>query len=99
MRFIAVNYLISPRSQYSSKKTSLQGFEPPIIGLEPLIPLLQLSLTAMKFLVNLNQINVGKQMRLFFARNAVKCGELIFSPHSPHIHRISYINLPHKSKR
>ena len=88
MFWITVNYLFSPRSQYSYKKeSSPQVFQP----LTSCMPSTAYSITptVTSFLYisrefKSNWVKVGKQMRWIFVRNAVnlavnfckKCGEM-----------------------
>ena len=107
MRWIAVNNLISPRSQCSYKKdSSLHVFE-------PLTSCLHWTAYSTPPTVNFcfdiscefqsNWLNVEKQMRSIFARKALnlckRCGELRFFQRIHHFPRISYINLPQSSMR
>ena len=114
MRWIAVNYLFSPRSQYSYKKDSSQhGFDTLTSGM-PFTAQFTAPTVTYIFAISCESktdwVNFGKHMRWIFVRNAVnfevifckKCGEMwwIIFFHSIHrFHRISYINLPRKLMR
>ena len=117
MRWIAVNYLFSPRSQYSYEKdSSPHGIEPlpscmpsPAYSTAPTVTYLFAIYSEFKS----GWVNVGKQMRWIFVRNAVifavnfckKCGEMRWNIFFHRIHRFhrfhrnSYINLTQKPMR
>ena len=90
MRWIAVNYLFSPRSWYSYKKIPPYTCPNlvPTVCLQLLVPLRQLSLTSMIILVNLR-----KRWKTNAVNFCKKCGEMgLFFFHRAHcIHRFSYI--------
>ena len=98
MRWIAVIYLFSPRSQYSYKKeSSPHAFETLTSGLPSTA--YSTAPTVTLFVDNSCQfksdwLNVGKQMRWIFVRNAVKCVELFYFHRIQRNHRISYNNSP-----
>ena len=99
MRWIAVNYLFSPRSQYSYKKESPpHGFERlpscmPSTAYSTAPTVTSIFEISCEF--KSDWVNIGKYMRWIFVRNAVKCGELFFFHRIHRNHCISYTNSPH----
>ena len=81
-RWIAENYLFSPRSQYSYKKeSSPHGFEPLIYCVPSNAKSTAPTVTVIFGIsceFKSDWVNFGYPMRWIFVRNAVKCGKIFF---------------------
>ena len=111
MRWIAVNYLFSPRSQYSSKRAVPTPVRTSALlhAFYCLVHCANCHLCLRNSMwIYSDWVNFGNHMRWIFVRNAVnfavnfckKCGDMwwiIFFHRIHRFHRISYIILPQKS--